>query len=552
MLFVFTLRVNVESNADNSTTDIGPADPASITSGTLHELNARATAAKHGTEFVCLSEMELSPNVIGLLPQWLVHQHSVIAVRFEQGTLFVAMVNPVDLPVLDQVNLATGFPVQPVVATQRDIQQAISKYFGAEQITRQDRADAWFDHATEQSDAEHVQTLVVSEEDSEIIRLVNSIVKDAIEAGASDIHFEPAGDEMIVRTRSDGILRDCLTVPSAMRREVTTRLKVLAKMDITEKRKPQDGHIALSYKENHYDLRVSVLPTIDGEKTVVRILDKSRLATDLPALGLESRDLELLQQMVDRPHGMILVTGPTGCGKTTTLYAMLRSIDAVEKNVITVENPVEYRLERINQIQVDPDIGHTFSGALRAILRQDPDVIMVGEIRDLETAEIAVQAALTGHLVLSTLHTNDAASAITRLRELGIPAYLLASCVALTMAQRLVRRICWDCGTPDELDEELLQTLRLQPGESYHFQRGTGCTYCQHTGYRGRQAVFEILPVSPEIQEAILKGTSSQGLKQLAVRHGMVTLLDAAVLKLIRGQTTLEEVKRVIVAEGSS
>ncbi len=539
----------MHKTSDGKTESTGATEGGPVGVSTLKTLNAQFLVEAKGVEFVKLSELEISSNVLGLFPQWLVHQHTVVPVRFEAGTLYVAMEDPLDLPLLDQINLVTGFDVRPVVALRRDIQGAIRRYFGAEQITRQDRVDAWFDQNENCSDDGSVEALVVSEKDGHIIRLVNSTVRDAIDAEASDIHFEPAGDEMVVRMRTDGILRDCLTVPSTMRQEVTARLKVLAKMDITEKRKAQDGHITLAYHENHYDLRVSVLPTIDSEKTVIRILDKQRLATDLPALGLQSQALAGLQRTLGQPHGMILVTGPTGSGKTTTLYAMLRSIDAVQKNVITVENPVEYRLDRINQIQVNPDTGQSFSTALRTILRQDPDVIMIGEIRDLETAEIAVQAALTGHLVLSTLHTNDAASAITRLRELGIPAYLLSSCVALTIAQRLLRRVCPDCGMVDASNVEWLQELGLDESDPSQFQRGKGCTYCHHSGYRGRQAVFEMLHVDPRIQQAILDNASAQEIKRIAMEQGMGTLRDAATEKLTEGLTTLEEVERVIMAE---
>ena len=525
--------------------------------GTVSILNseeqaAQSTAKRYGVEFVRLAEMDLLPHVVGLLPQWLVHQDSVIAVRYDNDTLYVAMVNPVDAPVLDKINLVTGLPVKPVVATLRDIQRAIRRHYGAEQLTRQDRMDAWFDQTTDSAELETSRDLVVSEDDGQIVRLVNSILKDAIDTESSDIHFEPANQDMLVRLRTDGILRDCLTVPGAMRKEVTTRLKVLAKMDITEKRKAQDGHVPIRYSGKDYDLRVSVLPTIDGEKVVVRILDKSRLVTNLESLGLDGPELRIARSCLNRPNGIILVTGPTGSGKTTTLYAMLQSINAIEKNVVTVENPVEYRLDRINQIQVDAEGNVTFAHVLRSILRQDPDIIMVGEIRDLETAEIAIQAALTGHLVLSTLHTNDAATAITRLRELGVPSYLLASCVTMTMAQRLVRSLCPDCLASYKPDPELLTSLNLPLNPRGEYMHGEGCEYCQNTGYRGRQPVFEILPVDTKIQEAILADASAHELKAQAVTHGMRTLQAAALAKVEQGQTTPTEVQRVIAMEALS
>jgi len=354
---------------------------------------------------------------------------------------------------------------------------------------------------------------------------------------------------MFVRFRVDGILHDCLTIPAAMKKEVTSRVKVLATLDITEKRKAQDGHINLKYKANDYDLRVSVVPTINGEKTVVRILDKNTMLTNLPLLGLGTEEVALVEGAVSRPYGMILITGPTGSGKTTTLYAMLRSINAIEKNIITIENPVEYELDRINQIQIDPNRGETFAGVLRSIVRQDPDVIMVGEIRDLETAEIAIQAALTGHLVLSTLHTNDAVTTITRLRELGIPSFLISSCVVMAAAQRLVRKICLDCKEPYQPDEKTLKLLGADRRPSEGFVHGKGCDYCLNSGFRGREAVFEILKIDSDIQNAILADRSALEIKKMAVEKGMKTLLDSAMLKVSEGKTSVEEVKRVIAPE---
>ncbi len=510
---------------------------------------ARATAQEHGVNFIKLSETELSPHIVRLLPQWLVSQHNVIAVRLEEDTLYVAMTNPVDLPTLDQINLVTGFNVKPAVATEREIIKAISQHYGAEQMTRQDLIDTKFGQEQTEEGDKKIEDLVLSDEAGRVVRLVNSIIKDAIDSLASDIHFEPAGEEMVVRFRVDGILHDCLTVPAAVKKEVVSRLKVLAKLDITEKRKAQDGHINLNYKENKYDLRVSVVPTIDGEKTVLRILDKTTMLIDLTTLGIGSEERVLVESAISRPYGMVLITGPTGSGKTTTLYAILRSLDAIEKNIITIENPVEYRLDRINQIQINPASGETFAGALRSILRQDPDIIMLGEIRDLETAEIAVQAALTGHLVLSTLHTNDAVTAITRLRELGIPAFLISSCVVMAVAQRLVRKICPDCKQAYQPDEKILKLLRIDERADGTFVHGKGCAFCFNTGFRGREGVFEILKIDNDIQNAILQDKSALEIKKMAVEKGMKALLDAAIAKVSEGKTCLEEVKRVVAPE---
>lgn len=510
---------------------------------------ARSIAQKHGVDFIKLSETNLLPHIVRLLPQRLVTQHNVIAVKLKEDTLYVAMTNPLDLPTLDQINLVTGFNVKPMVATKKEIMQAINQNYGVEQMSKQDLVDARFGQEQIEQSGGEAEDLALSSDVGQVVRLINFIVKDGIDSAASDIHFEPAGDEMFVRFRVDGILHDCLTIPAAMRKEVISRVKVLAKLDITEKRKAQDGHINLKYKGNDYDLRISVVPTIDGEKTVIRILDRNRMLTDLSALGIHREEIALVERAISRPYGMVLVTGPTGSGKTTTLYAMLHNINAIEKNIITIENPVEYELNRINQIQIDPNSGETFAGALRSILRQDPDVIMVGEIRDLETAEIAVQAALTGHLVLSTLHTNDAVTAVTRLRELGIPSFLISSCVVMAAAQRLVRKICPDCKESYQPDEKTLELLGVDEHPAGGFVHGKGCNYCFNTGFRNREGVFEVLKVDNDIQNAILQEKNALEIKKMAVQKGMKTLLDAAVLKVSEGKTCAEEVKRVIAPE---
>lgn len=513
------------------------------------EIAARAIAQEHGVEFVKLSEIELSLHGVRLLPQWLVAQHNVMAVRLEGNTLYVATTDPLDLPTLDKIGLVTGFAVRPVVATKRDILQAIGSHYGAEQMSKQKMIDAQLNQEEGEQVAEKTEDLILSDETGQIVQLISSVMKEAMDLMASDIHFEPGNDEMRIRFRIDGILRDVMTIPPTIQKEVTSRVKVLAGLDITERRRAQDGHISLKYKGADYDLRVSVVPTIDGEKTVLRILDKKRVSFDLSSLGIDAKENDLVENAISRPYGMILVTGPTGSGKTTTLYAMLQSIDAIEKNIITIENPVEYKLDRINQIQINPDKGETFAGALRSILRQDPDVIMVGEIRDVETAKIAVQAALTGHLVLATLHTNDATTAITRLKEFGIPSFLITSCVIMAAAQRLVRRICLDCTEQYEPGEKILNSLGINQRPGGGFVRGRGCTYCFNTGFQGRDGVFEMLTVDDDIRDAIMDDNSAMEIKKMAVAKGMKTLLDAAKLKVHQGLTTAEEVRRVITPE---
>lgn len=513
------------------------------------EIEAESLAKEYGVDFIRLSEVTFSPHIVRLLPQWFVSQHNVIAVKFEGDTLYVAMANPVDLPTLDEINLVTGFKVKPLVAIEKDIVQAISEHYGVETITKQDMVDARLDGRLLEQEDKARDDLVLSEELGQVVRLVNAIIKDAIDSRASDIHFEPVEDQMVIRLRVDGILHDCMTVPAMIKQEVVSRLKVLAQLDITEKRNAQDGHVSLNYGGSEFDLRVSVMPTVDGEKTVIRVLDKNRMATDLQMLGIDAQDMTLVERAIGRPYGMFLVTGPTGSGKTTTLYALLRSIDAVEKNIITIENPVEYKLNRINQIQIDAVGNQTFANSLRTILRQDPDVIMIGEIRDLETAEIAIQAALTGHLVLSTLHTNDAATAITRLRELGIPSFLISSCVVMVVAQRLIRKICPDCRQSYEPDENTLELLGIDRQAVGEFARGKGCRYCFDSGFSGREGVYEILNVGNEMQNAIAQGKNTLELKEMAVEKGMKTLLDAALVKVSDGKSTVEEIKRVIAPE---
>ncbi|MHC5060344.1 MAG: GspE/PulE family protein [Planctomycetota bacterium] len=541
-------QTNPASGADaletqDTQTILVQGDPAS------DEIKAQSIAKQHGLDFIRLSELDLSLSWVRLLPEWFVRKHKVITVKLEKDTLYVAMINPLDLPTLDHINLITGLKIKPMVATERDIIQAIKSNYGVEQMTKQDFVDARLSQEhTEEADG-IIEDLASSSETSRIVRLISSTIKDAIDSTASDIHFEPSPNQIRVRFRVDGILHDSLTIPGAMRNEVISRVKVLAKLDITEKRKAQDGHIVLKYKESNYDLRVSVIPTVDGEKVVIRILDKNKVLVDLSTLGLYGEQLESIESIVNRPHGMVLVTGPTGSGKTTTLYAMLRSINAIEKNIVTIENPVEYTLDRINQIQINPDSGETFASALRSILRQDPDVIMVGEIRDEETADVAVQAALTGHLVFCTLHTNDAVTAITRLRELGIAPFLVASCVVMAVAQRLVRKICPDCRATYQPDKKTLKLMGIDDTDSDKFIHGKGCAYCFNTGFRGREAVLEVLKLDNDIQEAITRDSSALEIKKIAVQKKMKTLLDAGIFKALEGKTSVEEIRRVIVPE---
>jgi type IV pilus assembly protein PilB len=380
-----------------------------------------------------------------------------------------------------------------------------------------------------------------------VIRLVNLIVGDAIRKRASDIHLEPYDGMFVVRYRIDGVLHDVMTPPKQMEAAIVSRVKIMANMDIAERRLPQDGRISVRLGSRQVDLRVSSLPTIFGEKLVLRILDKSGVVLDLEKLGFEVADLERFRQAIRTPYGMVLVTGPTGSGKSTTLYAAVQEINSPDRNIVTAEDPIELNVHRINQLQVRDDIGLTFSAALRSFLRQDPDVILVGEIRDAETAQIAIRAALTGHLMLSTLHTNNAPSAVVRLLDMGIAPFLVSSSLLMVVAQRLCRRICPECREPADSSMSSLLDAGFQPQEveSIRVYRGAGCGACANTGYRGRTAIHEILTMSPEIQDAVIRRRSSSEIAEIAVKHGMRTLRDAGLQKVANGITTLDEVVRV-------
>jgi len=514
----------------------------------IGEKNAKALALEHGFEYVKLSEVELSDMVVRLLPQEMVHAHHVIAVRFTGTTLYIAMENPLDLPVIHELNLITGFEIEPMVASQREILQIISTHFGVERQAKQEFIDAEFHHQLSTQEQLGVGELDVSGDAGQIVRLINSIFKDAIESSVSDIHLEPQGDGLYIRFRIDGILKDIMTIPIALMSQVSTRVKVLAHLDITEKRRAQDGHIDIRHNDHEYDMRVSVVPTIAGEKIVIRLLDRQSAFTTLEKIGVGPNEKEELENIIHSPYGMVLVTGPTGSGKTTTQYAMLHTIDAISKNIITVENPVEYTLNRINQIQINTAIGETFASVLKSMLRQDPDVIMVGEIRDGDTAEIAIQAALTGHFVLSTLHTNDSPTAISRLQDLGVAPFLIASGVVMSLAQRLMRQICPECKCeyhPDPIDLASLNMPNIEYQKYYH---GQGCDYCFGSGYRGRTGAFEILNIRGEVRDWIAHEKSAGEIKKLAKEKGYLntTLFESAMQKVYDGVTTVEEIRRVI------
>ncbi|NLH41140.1 MAG: type II/IV secretion system protein [Planctomycetes bacterium] len=511
---------------------------------------ARAVAAVNKFEFVNLSPEMIDPIIAHLISHELANRHSAIPFKREGQQLFVAMSSPLDLRARDEIELKTGYRVTPVAATPHAVQQAIHFHFDVSTVTKQAIASMRLKKDAGQGPQEGEESHAggFGAGDDPITKLVASIVRGAIDARSSDIHLEPQTNELRVRYRVDGMLRRAVEVPISAQAEVISHLKILAQMDISEKRIPQDGHITLRHEGQEYDLRVSSLPSVGGEKIVLRILDKNASRWSLDEVVTSPEDNRKFRELAANPYGMLLLTGPTGSGKTTTLYSVLQLVNTPERNIVTVEDPVEYRLPGITQVQVKPVAGLTFASALRSILRQDPDIILIGEIRDLETAEIAISAALTGHLVLSTLHTNDAAGAVSRLVNIGIPPFLVASALLGAVAQRLIRVVCPRCKGPCEPDVHARELLEghLNPGDENRLVRGAGCHYCYQTGYKGRKAIYEILPVSPKIRRMILDGAGDAPIKDQAVQEGMRVLRDSALDEVIRGVTTVEELMRVV------
>lgn len=511
---------------------------------------ARAVATVNHFEFVNLSPEMIDPIISHLISQDLANRHCAIPLRREGQQLFVAMSSPLDLRARDEIELKTGYRVVPVAATPHAVQQAIHFHFDVTAATKQAIASMRL-KKTPSQDAEKAEQSGdggFGAGDDPISKLVASIVRGAIDARASDIHMEPQASELRIRYRVDGMLRRAVDVPISAQAEVISHIKILAGMDISEKRIPQDGHITLRHEGQEYDLRVSSLPSVGGEKIVLRILDKNASRWLLDEVVTCPEDNRKFRELAANPYGMLLLTGPTGSGKTTTLYSVLQLVNTPERNIVTVEDPVEYRLPGITQVQIKPVAGLTFASALRSILRQDPDIILIGEIRDLETAEIAISAALTGHLVLSTLHTNDAAGAVSRLVNIGIPPFLVASALLGAIAQRLVRVVCPRCKRPYEPDLQERELLRghLTAGDESRLVHGAGCHYCYQTGYKGRKAIYEILPVSSKIRRMILDGAGDTPLRDQAVQEGMRVLRRSALDEVVRGVTTVDELMRVV------
>jgi type IV pilus assembly protein PilB len=494
-----------------------------------------------------LTDIELNPEIVKLIPQDIARKFNVIAVSKLGKILIVAISDPNNIYVLDAIKFITGCSVQPVISPESTIQSAIDSYYddssGINEIIKNMAGDLEVVEDTPE-DTPSEQDLQSQVQDKPLVKLVDGIIADAIRRGASDIHFESYERRVRVRYRIDGALQEMAPIPFKYRAAIISRIKIMADLDISERRLPQDGRIKVKLGERTIDLRVSVLPTIYGEKIVMRILDPKSLMIDLTRLGFPELALKNFSKAISLPYGMILVTGPTGSGKTTTLYSALKTLNTVDVNIMTAEDPVEFNFDGINQVLVRTDIGLTFAAALRSFLRQDPDIIMVGEVRDGETADIAIKAALTGHLVFSTLHTNDAPSTINRLVDMGVPSYLVAASTKLIMAQRMVRKICTFCKQEMPVTPQILELLQLGPEEAKGLKlyEGKGCNQCNNTGYSGRTGLFEVMPITPSIEKMIVHGASSAEKMSHATNEGMLTLRDAGLEKLRLGISSLEEV----------
>ncbi|MCZ0757003.1 GspE/PulE family protein [Anoxybacillus sp. J5B_2022] len=492
-----------------------------------------------GIPHVSLYRYPIDPKLTNLIPKEFAKRNMVMPLKAEGDRLLVAMADPMDFFVIDDLRLSTGFHIETAIASKDDILRAINKYY--------DIDESMEDFLRMAPTQETVEEERITEEDSPIVRLVNQILQLAVEQRASDIHIDPQETKVLIRYRVDGVLRTDRALPKHMQSVLTARIKILANMDITEHRVPQDGRIKMNIDFHPVDLRVSTLPTVYGEKIVMRVLDLGAALNDIQKLGFNKLNLQRFIELIERPTGIVLITGPTGSGKSSTLYAALNRLNSEEVNIITIEDPVEYQLEGINQIQVNPNVGLTFAQGLRSILRQDPNIIMVGEIRDRETAEVAIRASLTGHLVLSTLHTNDALSTVTRLIDMGIEPFLVATSLAGVVSQRLVRRICRDCQYEQEPTKREIEIFARRGIKIEKVIRGRGCPTCNMTGYKGRIALHELLVMTDEMRRVILNNEPFSKLRELAIKNKMIFLIDDGLLKVKQGLTTLEEVLKVAI-----
>lgn len=524
----------------------------------------QALAEQMNMQVVNLADIELDAEVVGTLTETMAQLYRVIPVLREENVLTLATCDPQNLSIQDELRNFLGYDIRLVVATEHDVMRALDMYYASdgesiEGILAELEDDAELQDAVaavsrsggtgQAVDLTSVEALADS---APVRKLLNMVLLMAIKDHASDVHFEPFEDEFRIRIKADGVLYEMVPPPRHLAFAITTRIKVMANLDIAERRLPQDGRIELTVGGHPVDLRVSVMPTMFGESVVMRVLDRSVVALDLDKIGMDDQTLKQFRQIIHIPNGIVLVTGPTGSGKTTTLYSALSELNQIPDKIITTEDPVEYDIDGIIQIPVDPDIGVTFAACLRAILRHDPDIILVGEIRDLETAEIAVQSSLTGHVVFSTLHTNDAPTSITRLKDMGIPTFLITATVEAILAQRLVRRICTQCREPTAPTEDAMAELGLTPedlnGRTFH--RGKGCDVCNNTGYKGRLGLFELMRMDDELRDMVMANASADELREVARGSGMVTLREIGIENMLDGITTFDEVVRETVIEG--
>ncbi len=520
---------------------------------------------QYGVPSINLAYFEVDPGVIKLIPVETARKYQILPLSRVGSSLTVAMVDPTNVFALDDIKFMTGFNIEPVVASESSISEAIKKHYGAaedqeakeiidEIVNFVDEAGAETLELEEQDDdGLSLSQLEAAAEEAPVVKLVNYILMDGVKRGASDIHMEPYEREYRIRYRVDGMLQSFMNAPLKLRDAIISRVKIMARLDIAEKRLPQDGRIMIKFMQNgkrkSLDFRVSILPTMFGEKVVMRLLDKENLMLDMTKLGFEVESLDKFKKAIAKPYGMVLVTGPTGSGKTNTLYSSLAQLNKPDVNILTAEDPVEFQLNGINQVQMKEQIGLNFAAALRSFLRQDPNIILVGEIRDFETAEIAIKAAMTGHLVLSTLHTNDAPATISRLMNMGIEPFLVATSVHLICAQRLVRRVCSECRTEEEIAPQVLIDAGYSPEEAKTVKvyKGAGCALCQNRGYKGRVGLYEVMEINDEIRELVLVGASAVELKRKAIEQGMIGLRRSGLIKVSQGMTTLEEIMRETV-----
>lgn len=521
---------------------------------------AQALAEQMGMQVIDLSEVTIPPNVLDYITEPMAQLYRIIPLSFKDNVLTVAMCDPQKLSVLDELRNFLGYEVRAVVATPRHILAGLDRYYSADSDSIESLVTQMEDNAELNAAAEaltkegpiDITSVEALAESAPVRKLLNMVLLLAIKDKASDLHFEPFEDEFKIRIKADGVLYEMVPPPRHLAFAITTRIKVMANLDIAERRMPQDGRIELSVGGHPVDLRVAVCPTMFGESVVMRVLDRSVVKLDLNAVGMDARTLQMFRGVIHKPNGIVLVTGPTGSGKTTTLYSALSELNDIKEKLITTEDPIEYDIDGIVQVPIEPDIGITFASCLRAILRQDPDRILVGEIRDTETAEIAIQASLTGHMVFSTLHTNDAPGTITRLRDMGVQPFLITATVEAILAQRLVRRVCFNCKEEMVPTTENLTELRMTPEEvkGKKFYRGAGCETCNNTGYKGRVGLFELMIMNDDLRDMIVRNASTDELRDAARSVGMVTLRDAGMDAVYAGTTSVEEIIRETIVEG--